>query len=182
MTGGFTGIVLAGGHSSRMGQDKALMRLDGRTLLDRALATLRAAGARDVVVGGARPGVAGIADPVAGRGPVGGLAGALAGLSGDVVVVPVDMPGLAVGDLHRLLDGLRGAPAACFERGPLPWAARVDDRLRAAVDALLAAPADACSMRALHRDVGGVTLAVPDGADLRNVNTPDDWAEFASTR
>ena len=41
---GWIGLVLAGGASSRMGTDKALLELRGRTLLDRAIAVLEAAG------------------------------------------------------------------------------------------------------------------------------------------
>lgn len=36
-----TGFVLAGGKSTRMGTDKAALSLEGQTLLERALATLR---------------------------------------------------------------------------------------------------------------------------------------------
>lgn len=37
----WTGVILAGGQSSRMGRDKALIELDGRTMLDRTIALLR---------------------------------------------------------------------------------------------------------------------------------------------
>lgn len=37
----WTGAVLAGGQSSRMGRDKALMEVEGMTLLDRAIELLR---------------------------------------------------------------------------------------------------------------------------------------------
>ena len=38
---GWTGVILAGGRSSRMGRDKAMIEIDGRTLLDRALDILQ---------------------------------------------------------------------------------------------------------------------------------------------
>ena len=38
---GWTGVVLAGGMSSRMGRDKALIEVDGITLLERAVQRLR---------------------------------------------------------------------------------------------------------------------------------------------
>jgi molybdopterin-guanine dinucleotide biosynthesis protein A len=49
-TSGALGAVLAGGRSSRFGAPKALAELGGRTLLDRALETVVAAGLEPVVV------------------------------------------------------------------------------------------------------------------------------------
>ncbi len=46
-----TAFVLAGGQSSRMGSDKALLQLGGTTLLERALQTARAAAERVYIVG-----------------------------------------------------------------------------------------------------------------------------------
>jgi len=40
------GLILAGGRSSRMGREKALLRVDEETLIERQLRTLRAAGVR----------------------------------------------------------------------------------------------------------------------------------------
>src|SRR2546425_10504819 len=58
----WTGLVFAGGRSERMGRDKALVPLAGRTLLERAVATLREAGGAPLVLGPPRetPGVAGV--------------------------------------------------------------------------------------------------------------------------
>ena len=42
------GIVLSAGRSTRMGQPKALLRLEGRTFLDRAIDVLRSGGCAEV--------------------------------------------------------------------------------------------------------------------------------------
>ena len=45
-----TGVLLAGGKSRRMGQDKRFLELEGRTLLERALAVLEALFSEVIVV------------------------------------------------------------------------------------------------------------------------------------
>lgn len=71
------GVVLAGGESSRMGQDKARLVLGGQTLLERAVAELAPA-VDAVVVSVAQSrygdlGVTELMDKYAGVGPVAGL-------------------------------------------------------------------------------------------------------------
>jgi molybdopterin-guanine dinucleotide biosynthesis protein A len=44
-------FIIAGGKSTRMGTDKALLKLDGRTLLERALASGRAVHPNPVIIG-----------------------------------------------------------------------------------------------------------------------------------
>ena len=135
---GFTGVVLAGGRSSRMGRDKALLECDGVTLLDRSIALLRSAGAARVIVSGERPAHGGVSDVVAGLGPVGGLASVLPYCGdGPVVVIAVDQPRLATDTLQALLAALDSAPAACFAAQPLPLALRLDASARASVAALV---------------------------------------------
>jgi molybdopterin-guanine dinucleotide biosynthesis protein A len=46
-----SGFVLAGGKSSRMGSDKAELSLDGRTLLEHALSTVRAVCGDALIIG-----------------------------------------------------------------------------------------------------------------------------------
>ncbi|MGA2170607.1 MAG: NTP transferase domain-containing protein [Terracidiphilus sp.] len=75
------GFVLAGGRSSRMGEDKALLRLGGQPLVAHALGILRKAGLAASVAGagsalGALAPVVEHANP--GLGPLGGICAALA--------------------------------------------------------------------------------------------------------
>lgn len=97
--GGWTGVVLAGGRSSRMGRDKALIEVDGRSLLDRALDKLDPHVAELLVIGEPEKyghvGPFVMADEWPGKGPLGGLVTAMRYASNDkLLVVACDMPGL----------------------------------------------------------------------------------------
>ena len=74
------GAILAGGQSRRFGSDKAVATWHGKALLDHVADALRPSCAQLIVVGRTWPGLETIADyPAPGLGPLGGLAGALAG-------------------------------------------------------------------------------------------------------
>src|SRR5881409_118246 len=73
LAGVWTGLVLAGGRSERMGRDKAMVVVLGRTLLERAVGTVRDAGGVPLIVGAPREaaGLAGVRcddEGAAGRG------------------------------------------------------------------------------------------------------------------
>lgn len=107
----FTGVVLAGGRSTRMGRDKALLTLpNGRTLLEQAVATLRETGATEVLVsvGNGRtyglPDTREILDVQDGCGPMGGLQACLADARQALcVVLAVDLPAMTEAYLEGLL-------------------------------------------------------------------------------
>ncbi|HRH68022.1 MAG TPA: molybdenum cofactor guanylyltransferase [Flavobacteriales bacterium] len=107
----WTGAVLAGGRSSRMGRNKALMPFEGRTLLERALDRLRPHVDQLIVIG--EPALYGhlhdhvIADDIPGNGPMGGLATALRhARHGSVVILGCDMPRVNDALLITLKKGL----------------------------------------------------------------------------
>ena len=106
------GAVLAGGHSRRLGRDKALLELDGEPLLLRAARVLGEVFSRVVVVSPAREGYSSLGlelveDIVPDAGPLGGLHAALVNADGgDVFVLACDHPFVEaplvryVADLH----------------------------------------------------------------------------------
>lgn len=110
-------LILAGGASSRMGQDKALLDIAGQSLLQRMLELVAAAGLQATVVG--REATAddnwlGIADEHPGQGPLAGLATGLRVVQQDACLLAVDLPLLRLEDLHWLLQQAQG------EHGMMP--------------------------------------------------------------
>jgi molybdopterin-guanine dinucleotide biosynthesis protein A len=171
------GLVLAGGRSSRMGEDKAMLRIHGRSLLELSLRVLRDAGAQQVAISGTRAG--GIPDRWPDAGPVGGIASAMHGLpDGEWLVVPVDMPRLGPDVLLPLLSERRQA-VAHWQGHPLPMRLTMDAAARETLEAMMANPGRGCSVAALQARLGATALPL-DGLDtslLVNCNTPGEWRE-----
>lgn len=187
-------IVLAGGRSSRLGVDKAAVRVDERRLVDRVIAAARAAGAdRVVVVGPAETGTRADAvvreDPPFG-GPaaaiaaalplVGGRAGAGSGPEAapeQVLVLACDLesPDAVCTALSESAPVDAAGTVLVDASGERQWLAgryRVD-ALRAAIRGL-GDPAG----QSLRRVLAGLPLAelrVPDEV-ARDIDTPQDLA------
>ena len=165
------GVILAGGESTRMGTDKAMLDWGGVSLLKHMHRRLLEASVNRVVVSGERPGYDCIPDTRPGEGPGAALGGVLVALPAAslAMIVPVDMPRLRVSTLRRLAEQGR---AAHFAGYPLP--ALLPARLVSGE-----APAGA-SIRALHEAAGSVALELqPDEEDsFVNANTPDEWRQI----
>jgi molybdenum cofactor guanylyltransferase len=134
------GFVLAGGQSSRMGTDKALIPLDGKPLIEHALAILRQAGLA-AAIAGARSSLESFArvveDPASGLGPLSGVCAALRSTPARYAVfVTVDLPLLPASLLAYLLQraciaeaavtlasisGFAQTFPAVIDRAMLPW-------------------------------------------------------------
>jgi molybdenum cofactor guanylyltransferase len=192
MTERIGAIVLAGGRSSRFGRDKLAELIDGRPLLDHAMAAVRTVATDIVVVAApdANPdvpvGVRVAHDPVAFEGPLAGLAAGLAALDPAVdrlIVVAGDMPSLMPAVLRRLLDAVAsGADAAILGREgdtpPLPLSLR-RRRAQAAVGTLL--DAGERRLRAVSQVLDAEVIPEatwrfddPAAATLRDMDTPED--------
>ena len=103
-------VVLTGGMSTRFGRDKLCERLDdGRMLIDRPVAALRAVfGPRVAIVGACDPLVRTradrvIDDPYPGVGPIGGIVAALQDSPRDVFVLAGDLPAIEPAHIRQIL-------------------------------------------------------------------------------
>jgi molybdenum cofactor guanylyltransferase len=101
-----TGFVLAGGKSSRMGQDKAFIQLGGRTLLAHALELAKSATGNVWIVGSKEKFSAFgqvVEDIYPGHGPLAGIHSALTSTHTELnLIIAVDMPFLQADFLSYL--------------------------------------------------------------------------------
>lgn len=199
-TTGVSGIVLAGGRSSRMGVDKASLLLDGVTMLQRSIERLAPAVDELVLVGApGRPlpsittdlAVRQVEDPVEGEGPLVGIAAGLEACSGSAaVVVAVDMPFVEAALLSGLvarLDAEHRWVVPFAEGRPQPlcsaFATSALPVLRAHLEAGDRAPmASAADLGAYRMQAEEWRVLDAEGRSFVNVNTPEEFAAILETR
>ena len=167
--------ILAGGLSTRMGRDKARLRLGGRTLLAHVKAVARQTGLPFRVIR---------RDLVPRCGPLGGVYTALKCASaGAVMVLSCDMPFVLVELLARLRGRLRTPAAAVFcvttEGAGFPFLIR--RTALPVVEKQLAMRRFSLQALATKLEAGKLRPAPARAAGLFNVNTPEDW-EAARSR
>jgi molybdenum cofactor guanylyltransferase len=104
-----TGVVLAGGQSTRMGRDKASLEFCGQPLVERCAEVLRQCFAEVLVIR---------EDDVPGLGPIGGIATALRRVP-EIFVVACDMPALEAALIREMAARLPGYDAVAIPREPL---------------------------------------------------------------
>lgn len=186
------GFILAGGASSRMGADKSLLRLGGRTFVELAADALRPV-ARGVRVVGSRPAAEGHGLPVVrdvyeNLGALGGLHAALSACGARwAAVVSCDLPFVTAELLSRLASLRR---EGCDAVAPLqedgrqqPLCAFYDAAVCRAVAEELIREGELRPRvllgRVRTRRVAFEELAdLPGSADFfRNLNTPSDYEE-----
>jgi molybdopterin-guanine dinucleotide biosynthesis protein A len=183
--------LIAGGASRRMGTDKASLRLQGETLLERTARIAERCGLPLVVVGRGRPdgwhgpACAFIPDATADCGPLGGIFSALIHAAGDAALcLPCDMPALTAEALawlvtrwrsHGRTHGTVARRAGHLEPLFAVYAPAALPNLRAAL-----AAGDYSCWRAIAK--GDYDLCpVPDAhlPALRDCDTPGDWHAVA---
>ena len=199
------GLVLAGGQSRRMGQDKALMRYQGRTLIDNASLLLQSASCDKVLISRNAPGF--LNDKIEDAGPLSGVHAVLDALSQpdnhngnpcELLVLPVDMPQMTPELLRILVSRGREAEKACYvEKRFLPFYLPVTQDTKALLANYLVEQSkrrvvgfleilNAVSLKegdlketARKEESDNkkrlANMSNDDGVEWLNVNTPGDW-------
>ena len=175
------GLILAGGLSSRMGQNKADLTLGEQSLLARNQQILSNAGISKVVTSGNGPDQ--LPDLHLNIGPLAGIYAFCQAYpdAEDVLVLAVDMPALDEQALIELLNyGQHYQVSCCFDTTWLPAYFADLTQLKSALNDLINHPnPKARSIHALFKQMQGQTLPVTNRAEqLINVNTPEQWQVF----
>lgn len=176
-------VILVGGLSSRMGQDKATLPYKGKRLVDVVADAVRAAGIPRIYVSGMIDGYTSIPDMISGCGPVSGICSCLLRLSANharLLFIPVDMPHLTP-ELLQVLIARPAHEACCFERHPLPCILPIHKETLRYTDlkARALAQKQKISVKDFLAGIDATSLAVPESLkpSLKNTNTPEEWQE-----
>ncbi len=181
-------LILAGGRSSRMGRDKALLTLAGQTMLERICAHTALLFKETLVIvddedktSGLRLGAARVfTDLFTGKGPMAGIyTGLRQSRSKACCVLTCDMPFIEAGLLRRLCGAWReDCDAACFQEtagASLPFPGVYSRSSRFLMRMLLENRESAMlrflgAARIKHVPLGRIPRDV-----LLNMNTPEDY-------
>lgn len=194
----FSAAILAGGIGKRLGTNKALLEIEGKTILDRIMEKILEVFPSVLLVvkdegsplsGDYGPRVKVVADSLPGKGPLGGIYTALEHSAAPYVfVMACDMPYPNLELVRRLLSEAPGREAVVPRRGsyiePLfavyhrDTRQRIKKRLEAGdlkihdfideIDALFLEEEDICGCD-------------PDFRSFFNINTPEDLRKARST-
>jgi molybdenum cofactor guanylyltransferase len=189
----FAGFILAGGRSSRMGRDKALLEIDGVSMLDRAVGLVSSAGISVAVLGSQaefdrqRLRVPVVADEWPGMGPLGGIATALHQTQAAWnLIIACDMPYLTADWLRFLLQRAKASSADAVvprsERGPEPLCAfyhrRAEGTIREALQQGKRKVTEIVAMlKTEYVEPGEWKAFDSDGCLFKNMNRPADYEE-----
>lgn len=179
----WSGFVLVGGASRRMGRDKALLPLGETTMVEEIAHRVRAAAGNMTLIGPvdkyAHLGFPIVPDAIENCGPIGGLYTALGLTETDWnVLVACDMPDVTTAFLKQLLEAAEASDADCL----VP---EIDGKIHplcAVYHRRLVTAAESAIHRKLFKMQDFISTLrttrwpVREPALLRNLNTPLEWS------
>lgn len=177
------GVVLAGGLSTRMGTNKALLSLQGQTLLARSQLLLTELGLSDCWISGDFDGFRCIPDQFATLGPIGGIYSCAQKLQNDcdyLLVLPVDMPYITERELRPLIVLAEQQVSGAYQKNAtFPMLIKINEALLEYLYTCLVQTTEkkGRSLYRMVRTLNFIPLAESELASFDNTNTPDEWAE-----
>jgi molybdenum cofactor guanylyltransferase len=180
-------VVLAGGQSSRMGKDKSHLRLDGQTLLDRAVALLKKAGIEAICISGTHNRYPCVPDIIPQQGPLGGIWSVMNAHpeTETFLIMPVDMPRLSVQIITTLLSQPNNSDLICYEKHPLPLLLSAQPAVRETIKKCAHSPNKAQrSIRELKRHLKTTEIPLSSAQQpcFVNINTALDFHDLTHTQ
>ena len=179
------GVVLAGGLSSRMGKDKAMLQHKNSDMLNFSQQLLRDAGIKKVVVSGNQHQVA---DIVNNLGPVGGIYSVLTQYQPKaLLIIPVDLPLMNASALQKLkLAGELSQKACFFENNNIPlylpnsaylqlFFERTFHNMPNTDTTVPSQKKSGPSVKAMLKGLPHQSIAIDNPTWLFNSNTPEQW-------
>lgn len=177
------GVILAGGKSTRMKQDKALLRLAGMSLLQRQFEMLeRLLGKGNVIVSGDRPEYPHVKDINSCLGPLEGLRSVcdylvIKNQLNPLLVIPIDMPFMTDNGLSRLIRFTSDKSITRFNGYQLPIVIRNPIVVLAAIEKLKVSTEKdhKNSFKNLFKKVQVQEIGPEPESFFSNINTPEEW-------
>ncbi len=185
------GVVLAGGLSSRMGQDKAKLLRNSTNMLNFSKQLLLDSGISNIVVSGDEYD---IPDKVKKNGPVGGIYSVLSSFpqAKSLLILPVDLPFMTKKSLTDLrIKGELSQKATYFEGHNIPlylpnnayaelFFSKVFSNNLLAISGKKSEKAtkkNGPSIKALLQQIPHQAIQSSDSKALFNTNTPEQWQQ-----
>ncbi|WP_416307274.1 molybdenum cofactor guanylyltransferase [Neptunicella sp. SCSIO 80796] len=168
------GVVLAGGLSSRMGQDKAELLYQGKTLLVHCIERLSQSHVEQVIISRNRPDC--VADIYPQSGPLGGIHAVMSQYAFDgYLFLPVDMPLVDEALLSALISaGAATRRISCYSSSCLPVYIPYRDDIVDFIQQQLQQNGKR-SIVYLLEQFEHQRIACPNDSMLVNINTLQDW-------
>lgn len=175
------GVILAGGKSSRMGQDKSAMLYRGIPLINCMENILSSAGLPVWISGKCDKSIS-IPDKLPHLGPLSGIFSSVIALHRDgyqgAVFVPVDMPLLTAEIILMLMSCPQRAEAVCFRKKPLPLLIYFTDHVINTLSNFEKKMMQNFSIKHFLDFISLLELEVQNELAFTNVNTPSDWEKL----
>jgi molybdopterin-guanine dinucleotide biosynthesis protein A len=179
-----TGIIIAGGKSQRMGTDKGMLDLNGKSFIKHICdALIPIVGSNILIVSGNKEydsiGLTRVEDIIDNKGPVGGLYTALSTSKTKInLVLSVDVPMVSSELLEWLIknhDESYMVTQIKSDEKTIPLIAVYDRSMRIVFGEHMAA--NQLKLKQVIEDVKHQTIEVPDNwkDQVQNINTPQDY-------